>query len=101
MASSLAILSSMGGWVLKSLSNPPPERGFTMNIWDVAGFASIGIFCDAAFSLRSALERYRAFPASLAPPSSARYSLDLDMAIWTIRAAIGPTIIITRAAIGF
>jgi hypothetical protein len=43
MASSLAILSSMGGCVLKSLAIPPPERGFTMNMWEVAGFASMGI----------------------------------------------------------
>jgi hypothetical protein len=47
IASSRAILSSIGGWVLKSLSRPPPESGLTMNMCDVAGFASIGILCEA------------------------------------------------------
>jgi hypothetical protein len=32
MASSLAILSSIGGWVLKSLIIEPPESGLTMNM---------------------------------------------------------------------
>lgn len=32
ISSSLAIRSSMGGWVLKRERTPPPLKGFTMNI---------------------------------------------------------------------
>ncbi len=32
ISSSLAIRSSMGGWVLKRERTPPPLNGFTMNI---------------------------------------------------------------------
>jgi hypothetical protein len=38
----------MGGWVLKSLSKPPPERGFMINMCDVAGLAFMGILWEAA-----------------------------------------------------
>jgi hypothetical protein len=41
--SSRAILSSMGGWVLNSLTIPLPDNGFTINICAVAGVAARGI----------------------------------------------------------
>ena len=43
ISSSLAIRSSIGGWVLNSERTPPPLKGLTMNIWAVEGLASMGI----------------------------------------------------------
>ena len=55
--SSLATLSSIGGWVLKSLVIRPPESGLTINMWAVAGSAFIGTFCEAIWSFFRALAR--------------------------------------------
>ena len=50
------------------------------------------MMCDKCF--------YLGLPARRAPPSSATYSLEREIAIWIRSAAIGPTIIITSAATG-
>src|SRR3989338_2511131 len=42
ISSNRLIRSSRGGWVLKRVMRPPPVKGFTMNMWAVAGLASIG-----------------------------------------------------------
>lgn len=58
ICSSRVIRSSIGGWVLNSFRNPPPESGLTINRCAVAGVASIGIFRLKASSFRNALARY-------------------------------------------
>ena len=63
MLSSFLIRSSSGGWVENSLVTPPPEKGWTMNMWEVASFPRIGIRLDRAPSFRRAL----AFPPYLLP----------------------------------
>ena len=50
ISSSLAIRSSIGGWVLKRERTPPPWRGLTINIWAVEGLASMGIRWEAISS---------------------------------------------------
>jgi hypothetical protein len=41
------IRSSIGGWVLKRLTQDPPASGLTMNKCAVAGFAAMGRRCEA------------------------------------------------------
>ena len=55
ISSSLAIRSSIGGWVLKRERTPPPLNGLTMNIWAVEGLASMGIRWAAIFQLPQSL----------------------------------------------
>ena len=80
ISSSLAIRSSIGGWVLKRERTPPPLNGLTMNICAVEGFASMGIRWAAISSLPKAFAYERGW-LRWAPPSSAKYSLEREMAI--------------------
>src|SRR5437870_820930 len=75
------ILRSVGGWLLKSDISPPAENGLMMNMCAVAGFASSGTAREAASIFRSALTSPIGVPAIDAPPASASYSRDLEIAI--------------------
>ena len=86
-----SILFSRGGCVLKRFMIVPPDKGLTMNMWAVDGLASMGICLAALDSFARALANASGFPETLAPPASASYSLDLDMAIWINVAATGAT----------
>ena len=67
--------------MLKRFMSVPPDRGVTMNIWAVDGFASIG-FTRAAFdNFARELAKASGFPDILALPASASYSRDLERAI--------------------
>jgi hypothetical protein len=77
--------------VLKRFMIIPPDKGLTMNIWAVDGLASMGICLAALDSFARAPANASGFPETLAPPASASYSLDLDMAIWINVAATGAT----------
>lgn len=57
ISSSLAIRSSMGGWVLNNERTPFPVNGLTMNICAVEGLACMGILCAARSSFPSALAK--------------------------------------------
>jgi hypothetical protein len=59
ISSSLAIRSSIGGWVLKRERTPPPLSGLTMNIWAVEGLASMGIRWAATSNFPRALAKER------------------------------------------
>ena len=66
--------------MLKRLENPPPRRGLTMNMWAVAGEASIGMRCAPISSFFKALANDMGFPQIFAPVASASYSRDREMA---------------------
>jgi len=57
------------------------DRGVTMNMCAVAGFASSGTACDATSSFLSALTSPSGLPAISAPPASASYSRDREIAV--------------------
>jgi hypothetical protein len=59
ISSSLAMRSSIGGWVLKRERTPPPLNGLTMNIWAVEGLASMGIFFAATSNFPNAFAKER------------------------------------------
>ena len=67
--------------MLKRFMIAPPDKGFTINIWAVDGFASIGIASADFESFARALANASGFPETLAPLASASYSLDRDRAI--------------------
>ena len=56
-ASSASTRSRVGGWVLNRPIKPPGENGLMMNMWAVAGLASIGATRDAASIFCRALTR--------------------------------------------
>src|SRR5208337_137619 len=80
ISSSLAIRSSIGGWVLKREKTPPPLSGFTMNMCAVEGLASMGILWAATSNFPRAFANESGW-LRWAPPSSAKYSLEREMAI--------------------
>src|ERR1035437_2482041 len=72
---------------------PPPLSGLTMNSWAVAGPAlstPLSSFCDDIFFKAEA--RDNGLPEISAPPASAAYSLDLEIASWSKVAAMGANI---------
>lgn len=67
--------------MLKSVITPFALNGFAIKRGAVDGLASfMGFSAIPALNFFRAPERCNGFPDSLAPPSSARYSLDLEMA---------------------
>src|SRR4030043_1426479 len=91
ISSSLAIRSSIGGWVLKRERTPFPLNGLTMNIWAVEGFAFMGIRWAATSNFPKAFANERGW-LRWAPPSSAKSSLEREIAIWMSIAAMEATI---------
>gem|GEM_PF-4151295 len=93
--------SSVEGWVLKSRTKLPPEKGLMMNMWAVAGEpAVIGTCWLHAAILRSALARANGLPEILAPVASAINSREREIAICMSVAAIGAMITPTKPAMG-
>ena len=86
--------------MLKSDIKPETDQGLMMNMCAVAGLASSGTARDAASSLRSALTRPIGLPASAAPPASAAYSRDREMAVCMSMAARGAKMIVARSTRG-
>ncbi len=66
--------------MLKSDPIPPPENGLMMNMCAVAGLASSGTARDAASIFLSALISPFDPPAMCAPPASASYSREREIA---------------------
>jgi imidazolonepropionase-like amidohydrolase len=81
--------ASVDGCVENSDSMPRPENGLMMNMWAVAGFASIGTWRTAASIRRSADASPRADPAIAAPRRSAANSRCREIANWITIAANG------------
>ncbi len=77
-----------------------PVNGLMMNMCAVAGEASIGIRFDQVSSFCRALIRPFGDPVYWAAAPSAENSRVREIAIWISIAAIGPMIIISRAAYG-
>ena len=83
------------------LNRPPPLKGFVMNKWAVVCVWELGLrnilFVEVS-SFSKAFARPKPECKSLAPDSSARNSLDLDMAIWMIAAKSGVKIAKIRSS---
>src|SRR5579875_3329938 len=81
--------SSVEGCVENSRIMVSPVNGLIMNIWAVAGEASIGMRFDHVSSFCRPLISGYGEPTYLAEAASASYSREREMAIWMSMAAMG------------
>jgi len=97
---SLFTRSAIGGWVLNSFMIPPPVSGFTMNMCAVAGFASASVRLRSLFELLERVHETVGISRDLRAALVGLVFRVREMAICTSMAAMGATIIMTRATIG-